>query len=178
MVDTKMSEPRRGFLKLAFGALSGLIGAAVGIPIVVAFLDPMRRKTVVGGEGTAAPYGKLTDLPVGEPRKLNVVNTRTDVWDRSNPKPIGALWLVRRKDDRVDAYSVVCPHLGCPVGYDETKGEFACPCHDSGFSLQDGSRLKGPSPRGLDPLPVEIKDGTIYVTYKRFIQGISGRREA
>jgi Rieske Fe-S protein len=174
---TKKDEPRRTFLKVAFGLLSGLMATVVGGPILVAFFDPMRRKTVAGGEGSAAPYGKVEDLPVGVPAKVNVVSARSDAWDRSTPKPIGAIWLVRR-EARVDAYSVVCPHLGCPVGYDADKKVFACPCHESAFSVADGARLKGPSPRGLDPLPVEIKDGTVHVTYKRFIQGVSERREA
>lgn len=172
-----MKEPRRNVLKVTFGLLSGLMAAVVGGPIAVAFLDPMRRKTVVGGEGTAGDYGKVAELQVGVPKKVNVISTRTDAWDRSNPKPIGAIWLVRRSNDRVDAYSVVCPHLGCSVGYDAGKKVFACPCHESGFSLEDGSRLAGPSPRGLDPLPVEVKDGTIHVTYRRFIQNVRERRE-
>lgn len=170
--------PRRRFFEVAIGVLSGLITAVVGGPIVAALLDPLRRETVTSGEGTAAPYGKLTELPVGVPRRLEVISARRDAWNRSEPKPIGAFWLVRRNDDRVDAYSVVCPHLGCPVGYDSDQRVFACPCHESGFSVDDGSRLKGPAPRGLDPLPVEIRDGVVRVTYRRFVVGIPARREA
>lgn len=173
-----MDEPRRGFFKIVTGLLSGLIATVVGGPIVVAFLDPIRRQTVSGGEGSAAPYGKVGDLSLGVPRRLEVISARRDAWNRSEPRAIGAIWLVRRSDDRVDAYSVVCPHLGCPVGYDSEKQVFACPCHESGFSVADGSRLKGPSPRGLDPLPVEIRDGIVQVTYKRFVTGIPARREA
>lgn len=169
---------RRRFLKATFGVLSGLMAAIVGGPVIAAFLDPMRRKTVVGGDDVVGNYGKVADFEIGVPKKMNVISARTDAWDRSNPKPIGAVWLVRRSADHVAAYSVVCPHLGCPVGYDVTKKVFACPCHESAFSLEDGSRLKGPSPRGLDPLPVEIKDGAIHVTYKRFVQNIRERREA
>jgi Rieske Fe-S protein len=170
------AEPRRSFVKTTFTILSSLIAAIVGAPVAIAFLDPLRRQTVKSAGGTD-DYGKAGDLPVDVPQKKEVISARMDAWDRSNPQPVGAIWLVRRSDDRVDAYSVVCPHLGCPVGFDAAHRVFACPCHESAFSLDDGSRQKGPSPRGLDPLPVRIEDGKIHVTYKRFIQGIATRRE-
>jgi Rieske Fe-S protein len=170
------AEPRRSFIKTTFSILSSFITLVVGAPVVVAFLDPSRRQTVKSAGGSR-DYGKLADLPVGVPQRKEVISARMDAWDRSNPQPIGAIWLVRRSEDRVDAYSVVCPHLGCPVGFDAAQRVFACPCHDSAFSLADGSRMKGPSPRGLDPLPVEIEVGKIHVTYKRFVQGIRARRE-
>lgn len=109
-------------------------------------------------------------------RKLDVVSTTTDAWDRSEARPIGAIWLVRREVGRVYAYSATCPHLGCPIDHDERV--FSCPCHVSALALADGERLEGPAPRGLDPLPVEVKDGRVFVTFKEFIIGIASRRES
>ena len=60
----------------------------------------------------------------------------------------------------------------------EKSRVFACPCHESAFAIADGARLKGPSARGLDPLPIEAKDGKILLTWKRFIPGLRSRREA
>src|SRR5262249_27169690 len=122
--------------------------------------------------------GKLSELPVGVPKKLDVITERADAWDRSDPKPIGSVWLVRRDNGKVDCYSGTCPHLGCPIGFDGKKGTFVCPCHDSAFALEDGARLKGPSPRGLDPLAVEIKGEEVEVTYKQYVQAIPGRKES
>ena len=102
----------------------------------------------------------------------------SDAWDRSDPKSVGALWLVRRDAKRVDAYTNVCPHAACPVGYDPKRAVFACPCHTSDFALADGHVLYGPSPRGLDTLPVEVApDGTVLVTYKRFVSGTITKRD-
>jgi menaquinol-cytochrome c reductase iron-sulfur subunit len=171
------SSERRGFLKGVFGALAAAIAAVVGVPITVAFLDPSHRRTVTGGGGPRA-FGKLADLPLGVPQRRDVVSGRQDAWDRSDPKPVGAIWLLRRDQSRVDAYSAVCPHLGCAIGYDGEKRAFTCPCHDSAFALDDGRRLKGPAPRGLDPLPVEIHEGKVLVTYEQFIQGIPAREKA
>jgi len=168
---------RRGFLTTVFGALAAAIAAVVGAPVVVAFLYPSRHRTVTGG-GEPGDFGKLADLPVGLPQKRDVVTAKTDAWDRTDPKPVGAVWLVRRETGQVDAYSAVCPHLGCAIGFDAGEKVFTCPCHESAFGLEDGRCLKGPAPRGLDPLPVEIKDGDVRVAYKQFIQGITSRRES
>lgn len=164
-------------MKTVFAVLAAVVAAVVGVPLTLAFIDPSRRRTVKGGGGPSE-LGKLDDLPIGRPEKRDVVSERVDAWDRSDPKPVGAVWLVRRDAQRVDAYSIVCPHLGCPIAFDSAKRVFACPCHESAFAVEDGHRLKGPAPRGLDPLPVEIREGKVFVTYKQFIQGIVSRREA
>jgi menaquinol-cytochrome c reductase iron-sulfur subunit len=166
---------RRKFLTTLSTAATGLLAVAVGGPAIVAWLDPARRITVKGSGPCA--YGPLKELPLGVPRKVDVVNERIDAWDRSEAQPVGAVWLVRRDAGRLDAYSATCPHLGCSVGFDEQRKVFICPCHVSAFALADGVRLEGPSPRGLDPLPVEVREGIVHVTYKRFMQGVAARRE-
>ena len=168
---------RRDFFKLVFGMCTGAIAAIVGIPVVAAFLDPTRRPTVIHGKGPKA-FGRVSDLVVGTPCKLDVIDDSRDAWDRTQAQPIGAVWLVRRQEQKVDAYVVACPHLGCPTDFDTKARVFTCPCHDSAFDLADGRCLKGPSPRGLDPLPVDVQNGEVFVTYKRFVQGIPSRREA
>ena len=60
--------------------------------------------------------------------------------------------------------SAVCPHEGCEVAWEQNRNRFSCPCHESYFAA-DGSRISGPSPRGLDPLPVRVQDGTLQVQY-------------
>ena len=60
--------------------------------------------------------------------------------------------------------SAVCPHEGCEVAWDGNANRFSCPCHESFFGA-DGSRISGPSPRGLDPLPMRVQDGKLQVQY-------------
>ena len=169
-------EKKRRFLKIAVGTCSAGIAVAVGGPIAVAFLDPVHRTT--RRDDSSKPYAKLDELHFNIPRKFEVIESRIDAWDRAERKVVGALWLVRRPGDHVDAYSNVCPHLGCPVGFDSDKRVFVCPCHDSAYALADGARLKGPAPRGLDPLPVLIDGGIVSVTYKTLVQNIRDRKEA
>ncbi len=167
---------RRSFWAKLFGGLAAAVTAVVGAPVTLAFLDPVRRRTVTGGR-EPKDYGPLADLEVGVPRKAEVIAERRDAWDRAEPQPIGAIWLVRKDERRVAAFSAVCPHLGCAIGYDAAHRVFACPCHESAYAVADGARLRGPAPRGLDPLPVQIRGGRVVVTYLRFVQNIPGRRE-
>lgn len=167
---------RRRFLKVGCGALCGGVAVAIGGPVVASFLAPRRVHTVSGG-GEPMDYGKLSDLADGVPQKRDVVAEMRDAWARSEAQAIGSLWLLRR-GDQVHAYSAVCPHLGCSIGFDAAKQVFYSPCHDSAFAKEDGAWLKGPAPRGMDPLPLEIKDGRIVVTYKRYVLGIKQRKEA
>ncbi len=173
--DDDAPPDRRRFLKVTCGVLCGGIAATVGGPVIAAFLAPARHRTVTGGSDPM-DYGELAQLPDGIPQKRDVVAEIHDAWARSEPHVIGSIWLVRA-DGRVAAYSAVCPHLGCSIGFDSAKQVFFSPCHDSAFAKSDGSWLKGPAPRGMDPLPLEVKDGRIRVTYKRFVLGIRQRRE-
>lgn len=61
--------------------------------------------------------------------------------------------------------SPICPHQGCEVMWEESRNRFSCPCHESYFAA-DGSRISGPSPRGLDSLPTRVQDGTLQVQYR------------
>lgn len=70
--------------------------------------------------------------------------------------------------------SSVCPHEGCNVSWREEENEFFCPCHDSYFAA-DGSRTRGPSRRGLDPLPTRERDGVLQVQYQTFINNTEER---
>lgn len=42
---------------------------------------------------------------------------------------------------------------------------FYSPCHESAFTKDGGAWIKGPAPRGMDPLPLEINHGRIRVAY-------------
>lgn len=87
---------------------------------------------------------------------------------------LGGVWLFKAKDGKITALSATCPHLGCGVMQDG-KGGFACPCHGSRFA-NDGSYVKGPAPRALDPLPVKVEDGRVLVQALQFATGTKQRR--
>ena len=74
---------------------------------------------------------------------------------------LGARGSAAPADGKLEALSAVCPHLGCAVGWDAGASNFLCPCHDSRFDDRRRACPTGPAKRGLDPLPIEIKDGRL-----------------
>ena len=140
--------------------MRGLPTAAIA-PVVaglIAFLNPLhekRRETVM------TLVTKLAVLPEsGAPRRFTIEADRVDGWTTHVNSPIGSVYLRRTGDDGVAALNVVCPHADCFVGVADDERSFACPCHGSSFNL-DGTIAdpSSPSPRRMDVLEVEIRNG-------------------
>ena len=163
---------RRDFLKKACAcAAGGVVGAvpiAAGIRV---FLDPLQRQ---GGGAEVVRIAALESIPAdGIPRKFSIVTSRTDAWNKYEAAPIGAIYLRRTTDNKLEALNVVCPHAGCFVDFLPAKNSYFCPSHNSSFAL-DGSISDpaSPSPRGLDTLEVEVRDGKeIWVKFQNFRAG-------
>lgn len=162
-----MTEGRRGFLGKLVGILSGAFGVLVSIPAAVYLADPLRQRAAAQ-EGLRR-VARLDQLPEGTPVKVDVVADVRDAWIRSPARRVGAVWLVRQ-GDRVTAWTVVCPHLGCAVDYRGEAQRFVCPCHDSAFD-REGRHVSGPSPRDLDRLEAVVRDGDVLVALRRFRKG-------
>jgi thiosulfate dehydrogenase [quinone] large subunit len=65
--------------------------------------------------------------------------------------------LVRLADDRVVAYSRVCTHAGCLVGYDQASQVLVCPCHGAQFdAAADAEVIAGPTSTPLQAIAVEV----------------------
>jgi menaquinol-cytochrome c reductase iron-sulfur subunit len=109
----------------------------------------------------------------GVPRKFPVLATRVDAWNRTSQVPIGAVYLRRLSDGKVQAFNVVCPHLGCFVDYLPDRGKYLCPCHNSTFTTAGKiDDRASPAPRGLDSLEVELRDGKeVWVKFENFQAG-------
>lgn len=171
-------EDRRKFLKVATCAIGGGVGVAVVGPALALLGSPAGQVTVTA---PTAPLdlGLAEEFRAGaEPRKVDVIAPIVrDAWTASRNVVLGAAWVRRTAPDKLIALSAVCPHLGCAVGWDTGAGNFLCPCHDSRFS-PTGEKLTGPSERGLDELPLEVKDGRVLLTWMRFKAGQSNREPA
>jgi len=170
---------RRRHVLVAFGAivLGGLVSILPMIPGVAALTDPLRRRR--RKHGRPIRITTLDAVPAdGLPHRFQVVATRFDAWNKYPPEPIDGVYLVRPAADQpLQAFCVTCPHLGCAVDYKSESSEFQCPCHTSGFAL-DGSILYGPSPRRMDNLEVEVRNGSeVWISYKRFRVGTKEKIE-
>jgi len=66
----------------------------------------------------------------------------------------------------VVAFSIVCQHLGCIVGYEASNSHTpgpagACPCHGSVYDLVHGAKVvAGPAPRPLPQVILQFDEAT------------------
>jgi len=170
---------RRDFLKVSVATGVGV--CAVGAPICAA----VRLVTApVFAEGTGGKLYPLTtfDSLTEQPQKFFIIDDKKDAWTTLPQQKIGSLFL-RKVGETVQALHSLCPHAGCmlQLGRKEnpqTKEEqelFYCPCHGASFDL-DGGRLNTVSPRDMDSLEVEIKDGQVCVKFENYTFGIADKR--
>ena len=163
---------RRGFLtKTAAIVLTAVIGAVPVVAGLFTFLDPLRRKSEARGLVRVTSLGSLPTN--GTPRKLPVLDTLIDAWNKTEDVAVGSVYVQKTGDKTVRVLNATCPHLGCSVGYSEAKGAYFCPCHKSSFSA-DGKILDpaSPSPRGMDELHAEVRDnGEVWVKFQNFRKG-------
>lgn len=177
-VATMPDEDRRKFLKVATCAIGGGVGLAVAGPALTLFVAPAGKISVTT---PSAPLdlGSAEEFRAGaEPRKIDIVAPIIkDAWTAARNVVLGAAWIRRTAPDKLVALSAICPHLGCGIGWDAAAGNFLCPCHDSRFSVE-GDKMNGPSERGMDALPLEIKDGRVQLTWVRYKLGQATRERA
>ncbi|MGC5017973.1 Rieske (2Fe-2S) protein [Micromonospora sp. DT47] len=112
---------------------AGAVGAAV---VLAACGDDSGDEATA--EGGGQPLAKTTDIPVGGGK---IFADQKVVVTQPNP-------------GQFKAFSAICTHQDCTVSRIE-GGVIVCLCHDSRFSIADGSVKKPPAKR---PLPAkEIK---------------------
>lgn len=140
MTEKKVKDTRRGFLSQAIIGWVVLIAA----PVVYGILRYLSVPTSSQTANLVIPAGKITDIPdFNTGVKLIKFNRK-------------AVFVYRNSQNQIKAFSAVCTHLGCIVGYQLQEHNFKCNCHGSVFDL-DGKNIAGPAPKPLAPYRVEIK---------------------
>jgi cytochrome b6-f complex iron-sulfur subunit len=135
---------RRDFLKILNRTLTVTGLAAIAAPILAYFYPPSLEET----PSEPVLVGAESDLPLNAGKTI-----------RYGRYPA----LVVNTNEGLRAYSAVCTHFACIVKWDPEKGQIACPCHAGYFDPLDGHVLAGPPPTPLASLPVEVRDGQIYL---------------
>lgn len=163
---------RREFLKKMLATLIGVVLGLVPVGAGLAVLfDPLRRKSVGSDAIRVTTLDALPDD--GVPRKFPVLATRVDAWNKFSETPIGAVYLRRTSDGKLQAFNVVCPHAGCFVDFLPDRGRYLCPCHNSTFTVTGKiDDPASPAPRGLDALELEVRNQKeVWVKFQNFQAG-------
>jgi len=173
---------RRSFLKWATHGLGALFAVLIGIPGLAYLIDARNRVVTERGKRRVA---RLNELEIGKPKQFVIHDVRQDAWTLYPNDVVGRVWLVRHDKDKVDAFTTICPHLGCSVDWREDQKLFICPCHNGTFDpngeLVNRPGINNPAPRGMDKLeltmipdpasPPDKPDSFLEVKYENFLQG-------
>jgi len=148
---------RRSFYSALTFSLGTVLGAALGVPAAIyLFADPRKKKK----KETLVKATDLTLLQIDKPQMVTFERTSIDGWRTLQEKAIA--WVVRRRDERVVAYSPQCTHLGCAYHWEDETNQFVCPCHASRFSI-DGKVMGGPAARPLDRYFVFLENNKVMI---------------
>ena len=167
-------------LATIIGGLVGLFPALSGLAL---FLDPaLKKRRAASGSTAAGPtlrrVASLVTVPAdGTPVQVPVIADLKDIWTVEPDQPVGAVYL--RNSGKTDAkglpiiecFNAICPHAGCFVAYAADRKCYQCPCHTSSFTTDGARILPSPSPRDMDPLTVEVKDGEVWVAFANYYPG-------
>ncbi|MDX6589350.1 MAG: thiosulfate dehydrogenase (quinone) large subunit [Solirubrobacterales bacterium] len=103
--------------------------------------------------GSSVPAG-ATELGPSRNLPAEAAATYTDPEDGSPDI------VIREPDGTISAFSAVCTHAGCTVGYE--GGVIICPCHGGEYDAETGEVIAGPPPAPLAPKRVLESGGKIY----------------
>ena len=163
-------ESRRSFLGALLGVGSLFVGTLLSVPLLRFALFPLLRRTT---ELKNSPVGELQEFSsLSEPIMRTIQIEQVDGWRKAISEK--AVYITKDSQGKLCVLTSVCPHLGCTVPWNREKRQFVCPCHGATFS-PDGSRVSGPSLRGMDTLETSVADGQLQVRFQYFRQLVSDK---
>lgn len=148
---------RRGFMRLATGAISALIAAALGIPAIAYIVGPALKQDE---EQEWIRLGSTSKVELGEPTLFRAKIERKTGWIVDEEEL--TIYVLTQDGRDFIAMSNICTHLGCRVRWIADQELFFCPCHNATYD-KDGEVLSGPPPRPLDRYEVKAEDNQLFV---------------
>ncbi len=148
---------RRDFVTRISAAVGAFITVVIGLPALDYLIAPALKSTTTD---TWIPLGKLDSFEVGKPTLSTFTRTIANGWEQTVISY--GVFVYRKSQTEVVAFSNVCTHLGCRVNWQADKQEYICPCHDGHFSI-DGKVVSGPPPRPLDTYVTKVSGGVLSI---------------
>ncbi len=145
---------RRKFLVRLSVALGSIGAALIAVPSA-AFLLGLRKQPQIW-----RTVGTLNDFKVGETVNVSFEDPSPLPWAGVTAQTTA--WLRRVDNENFIAFSTICTHLGCPVGWLASADLFMCPCH-GGVFYADGQVASGPPPKPLNRYPVRISENDVQI---------------
>jgi len=129
---------RRNFVRLVGVGIAGIAASVAG--------SKFRARVATPEAGSAITT--VAAFPVGSTMNFTAAD--------------GSPAVLFRTAAGVFAYSAICTHQGCTVGYDSGSHVLACPCHGAQFDpAKNGAVVQGPAQSPLASIKVAIKGANI-----------------
>ncbi|MER5178551.1 Rieske (2Fe-2S) protein [Streptomyces sp. NPDC002896] len=100
--------------------------------------------SAAGGGAAGTVLAKTSDIPVGGGKIF------------SDEKVV----VTQPTEGKFKAFTNICTHQQCPVT-SVSGGTINCPCHNSKFSIEDGSVKQAPATQPLAAMKIEVSDEEI-----------------
>jgi len=143
-------------------ALAGAVTVGVGVPFLAACGGDDASS---GTDGvSSSPGGSSPSSPAGSgSAPADGLTTTADI-------PVGGgkifddegVVITQPTEGEFKGFSNICTHQGCPVT-DVTDGQIHCSCHNSMFSIEDGSVESGPASSALDEVALTVDGDSISI---------------
>jgi thiosulfate dehydrogenase (quinone) large subunit len=153
------------------GSIAAAIGAVIAMAGGAAAFGAHRRatgdspSTTAGGPGATAS-GSAGSTTAGASGGTKITSTSSvpvgGAHLFNDPKTGQPAYVVQPSSGSFKAFSAVCTHQGCQVGF--SGGEFVCPCHGSMYNGATGAVLNGPATRPLPSIAIDVSNGTVFET--------------
>jgi menaquinol-cytochrome c reductase iron-sulfur subunit len=163
-------QNRRSFLGALLAVGSVFVGSLLSVPLIRFAIFPLIRRTT---DLKNSPVGSISEFSsLTEPAIRTIQIEQIDGWRKTVSEK--AVYIAKDQRGELCVLSSICPHLGCTVPWNKEKKQFICPCHGGTFA-PDGSRVSGPSQRGMDTLETSVQDGQLLVRFQYFRQLVSDK---
>jgi nitrite reductase/ring-hydroxylating ferredoxin subunit len=155
--DSRTPAPRVSCLHRRH-ALTGAAVVGVGVPFLAACggddSSTASDPATTPSSGSSAPSDPATSAGGGE--AATGLTSTADI-------PVGGgvifadeeVVIVQPTEGEFLGWSTVCTHQGCAVS-EVADGEILCPCHNSLFSIEDGSPTSGPASAPLEEIALTV----------------------
>jgi menaquinol-cytochrome c reductase iron-sulfur subunit len=165
------SMTRRNVFSIGVQAVGGVAVAAVALPAVGFAVAPLFEEEsepwqAVGATSDFSPdtYRSvvITAVPgIGETGKTTAYIRQGNPEITNTPEAKDKGYPPETPDEYI-AISTRCAHLGCPVRFVASAGNFICPCHGGVYGFV-GERIGGPPVRPLDRFQTRVTNGQVEV---------------
>jgi thiosulfate dehydrogenase [quinone] large subunit len=157
LVGTRPALAEQDASRRAFLAAAGkAAGVAVATLAAAAGAAPLIAGREQGGAATDRAgrqrVGYLWEIPVGQAELFELPTSREPAI------------MVRLATDQLVAYSAICTHARCVVGFDLDSRRIVCACHGAEFDPRRGAAVvAGPAPRPLPRVDLRVDQDAVYV---------------